>query len=65
MWNNVRSLKDAFKDHLIFPLVISVIYVCKCFPTFFVLSTGKQIKICEVIDDAHLGSDFFCYFYVK
>lgn len=65
MWSNVRSLKDAFKDHLTLPLVTSVIYVCKCFPTFFVLSKGKQIKICEVIDDALLGSDFFFFFCVK
>lgn len=59
MWSNVKSLKDAFKNHLILPLVTSVIYVCKCFPTFLVLSKGKQIKIYEVIDDAHLGADFF------
>lgn len=37
----------------------SVTYVCKCFPIFLVLSKGKQIKICEVIDDAHLGAYFF------
>lgn len=42
----------------------SVTCVCKCFPTLLVLSKGKQIKICEVIDDEHLGADFFFFVFL-
>lgn len=65
LWGNVRSLKDKFKEHLILPLVTMVLYVYKCFPTFFLLSKGKQIEIYLQSDWWRTFGFSFLVFHVK
>jgi hypothetical protein len=57
LWDKVRSLKMHSKT-ILFCLWWPWSYVFRCFPTFFLLSKSKQVKMYLQIDDTHLGLGF-------